>query len=83
MATTSGSGLKNNPSQTLLHDKEDMLLVTLFQEGNLSLTQAAKLSNMTLAGFITHVSKLGIPVINQTDSEVEDDMDTLDKWLNQ
>lgn len=57
------------------------LATALFKEGNLSLARSAKLADMTLAGFITHISRLGIPVINQTDDEVENDMDTLDEWL--
>lgn len=59
------------------------LATALFKEGNLSLARAANLANMTLAGFITHISRLGIPVISQTDDEVEEDMDTLDEWLKQ
>lgn len=59
------------------------LATALFKEGNLSLVRAASLASMTLAGFITHLSRLGIPVINQTDDEVEEDMDTLDEWLEQ
>jgi hypothetical protein len=38
---------------------------------------------MSLAGFIAHISRLGIPVINQAAEEVQEDMDTLQQWLNQ
>jgi hypothetical protein len=38
---------------------------------------------MPLAGFISHVSRLGIPIINQTAEDVKQDMDTLDQWLKQ
>jgi len=57
------------------------LATALFKDGDLSLARAAKLANMTLAGFITHISRLGIPVISQSDEDVESDMDTLDEWL--
>ena len=57
------------------------LATALFKDGELSLARAAHLAKMTLAGFIAHISRLGIPVINQTDDEVEQDMDTLDEWL--
>ncbi|PWQ95080.1 UPF0175 family protein [Leucothrix pacifica] len=57
------------------------LATALFKDGDLSLARAAKLASMTLAGFITHISRLGIPVISQSDEEVESDMDTLDEWL--
>ena len=57
------------------------LATTLFKDGELSLVCAASLAKMTLAGFIMHVSRLGISVITQTDDEVEEDMDTLVEWL--
>lgn len=57
------------------------LATALFKGGELSLARAANLADMTLAGFIVHISRLGIPVINQSDAEVEEDMDTLDEWL--
>lgn len=57
------------------------LATALFKDGELSLARAASLAKMTLSGFIAHISRLGIPVINQSDDEVEEDMDTLDEWL--
>ena len=39
---------------------------------------------MPLANFIAHISRLlGIPVINQTAEEVQQDMDTLEQWLKE
>ncbi len=55
--------------------------VAEFKEGALSLAYAAKRADMPLADFITHVSRLGIPVINQTAEEVQQDIDTLEQWL--
>ncbi|MBJ6610727.1 MAG: UPF0175 family protein [Candidatus Thiothrix moscowensis] len=57
------------------------LAISLFKGGALSLARSAQLAHMTLANFIAHVSRLGIPVINQTAAEVQQDMDTLDQWL--
>jgi predicted HTH domain antitoxin len=57
------------------------LATSLFKDGALSLARSARLANMVLADFIAHVSRLGIPVINQTAAEVDRDMDTLDQWL--
>ena len=57
------------------------LATTLFKDGDLSLSRSAKVADMTLAGFIAHASRSGIPIINQTDDEVTDDMDTLEQWL--
>ena len=57
------------------------LATALFKDGNLSLARSAKLADMPLAEFIAHVSRLGIPVIDQTAEEVQHDMDTLAQWL--
>lgn len=57
------------------------LATALFKDGELSLARSAKLANIPLADFIAHVSRLGIPVINQTAEEVQQDMETLDQWL--
>lgn len=57
------------------------LATALFKEGELSLARSAKLAEMPLATFIAHISRLGIPVINQTAEEIKQDIDTLDQWL--
>ncbi len=59
------------------------LATALFKDGDLSLARSAKLADMPLADFIAHVSRLGIPVINQTADEVQEDMDTLEQWLTE
>jgi predicted HTH domain antitoxin len=59
------------------------LATALFKDGNLSLARSAKLADTPLADFIAHVSRLGIPVINQTAEEVQQDMDTLEQWLKE
>jgi len=59
------------------------LATALFKDGNLSLARSAKLADMPLADFIAHVSRLGIPVINQTAEEVQEDMETLEQWLTE
>ena len=59
------------------------LATALFKDGDLSLARSAKLADIPLADFIAHVSRLGIPVINQTAEEVRKDMDTLEQWLKE
>ena len=59
------------------------LATALFKDGELSLARSARLADMPLANFIAHVSRLGIPVINQTAEEVQKDMDTLEQWLKE
>ena len=57
------------------------LATALFKDGELSLARSAHLANMHLADFISHISRLGIPVIQQNADEVAEDMDTLEQWL--
>jgi len=59
------------------------LATALFKDGDLSLARSARLADIPLADFIAHVSRLGIPVINQTADEVREDMDTLEQWLKE
>ena len=59
------------------------LATALFKDGELSLARSARLAEMPLANFIAHVSRLGIPVIDQTADEVREDMDTLEQWLKE
>jgi len=59
------------------------LATALFKDGDLSLARSAKLADMPLADFIAHVSRLGIPVIDQTADEVREDIDTLEQWLKE
>ena len=59
------------------------MATALLKDGELSIARSAKLAKMALADFIAHVSRLGIPIINQTAEEVRQDMDTLDQWLKQ
>jgi predicted HTH domain antitoxin len=57
------------------------MATALFKDGELSIARSAKLAKMALADFIEHISRLGIPIINQTSEEVRQDMDTLEQWL--
>ena len=57
------------------------LAAALFKDGGLSLNRAAAVAEMSLSDFITHLSRLGIGVVNQTKAEVEQDLETLDQWL--
>ncbi|QOC22227.1 UPF0175 family protein [Wenzhouxiangella sp. AB-CW3] len=57
------------------------LATALFRDGELSLNRAATLAEMTMSDFISHLSRLGIPVIRQSATEVNEDMESLDQWL--
>ncbi len=57
------------------------LATALFRDGHLSLVRAARLAEMSVSQFVSHVSRLGIPVVKLDGAEAEQDMDTLDEWL--
>ena len=59
------------------------LAVSLFKDGGLSWMQAASYAYCTASDFMIHLSRLGIPVIDQSQEEVVNDIDTLQKWLAQ
>ena len=57
------------------------LATALFRDGHLSLARAARLAQMSLSDFISHVSRLGIPVVNLDAKTGVADMESLDEWL--
>lgn len=57
------------------------LATALFRDGELSLARAARVAEMDVASFISHLSRLGIPVIRLSADETKTDLDTLDQWL--
>ena len=57
------------------------LATALFRDGGLSMARGARMAQVPMADFITHVSRLGFPVITHEAHEVTRDMDTLDQWL--
>lgn len=57
------------------------LATALFRDGNLSLARAARLADMSLSQFVSHVSRLGIAVVSLDARATSADMDTLDEWL--
>lgn len=57
------------------------LATALFRDGHLSLPRAARLADMAVAQFVSHVSRLGIPVVSLDATAAARDMETLDEWL--
>ena len=57
------------------------LAVSLFKNDALPLGRAARLARMTLADFIQHVSRLGIPVVKGDHASLRGDLGDLDTWL--
>ncbi len=58
------------------------LAVALFRDGGLSLSRAAKMAGMPLAGFIAHLSRLGICVVDYSAEETLREMESLETWLS-
>ena len=81
---------RHQPEALLVHLSDDSLLaepgvrlalaVALYKDESLSLGRAAEFSGRTLAEFIDHVSRLGIPVVRGANT-IRDDMEALDEWL--
>lgn len=57
------------------------LATALFRDGGLSLARSARMAQMPLAAFVTHVSRLGIPVVTHDAADVPRDLQALDEWL--
>jgi antitoxin (DNA-binding transcriptional repressor) of toxin-antitoxin stability system len=57
------------------------LATALFRDGFLSLARGARLANMAVGQFVSHLSRLGVPVIALNAEETGRDMETLDAWL--
>lgn len=81
---------RERPAALLLHFDEAILsqpgvclalATALFRDGSLSLARAAKVAEMRLADFMQHLSRLGIPVIQGTQEDARQDMETLETWL--
>jgi predicted HTH domain antitoxin len=82
---------RDKPDAVLMHLEDDGLLdkpgvrtalaTALFKDGHLSLGRSAKLAGLALGDFMTHVSRLGIPVIGGSEKETRQDLETLEQWL--
>lgn len=57
------------------------LATALFRDGHLSLVRAARLAEMSVSSFTSHVSRLGIPVVQLSGVETTRDTDSLEEWL--
>jgi len=57
------------------------LATALFRDGELSLVRAARVAEMDVAAFISHLGRLGIPAIRLSAAETKADLDTLEQWL--
>lgn len=56
------------------------LAAALYRDRSLSLGQAARFSGFSIAEFIQHVSRLGIPVVDGTSDTVREDAEAIAEW---
>lgn len=81
---------RDQPEAVLVHLDDDSLLeepgvrralaTSLYREESLSLGQAARFSGLSIAQFIQHVSRLGIPVVRGTRGSVREDGEAISAW---
>ena len=81
---------RQRPEALLVHLGDDSLLAepgvrlalatALYKDASMSLGSAARLSGRPLAEFMSHVSRLGIPVVREADA-IREDVATLDRWM--
>lgn len=64
-------------------DPKITLATIFFKNKVLSQGRAAKLAGMYLVDFIEHVSRLGIPVVDLTEEEIQQEIDILNEWLDE
>jgi predicted HTH domain antitoxin len=57
------------------------LATALFKAGTLSLGRAARIADVGVADLVSHISRLGIPVVQDERAEAASDLETLEGWL--
>lgn len=83
---------RHRPEALLVHLDDESLLsepgirralaTALFRDQSLSLGQAATFAGVSIAEFIQHVSRLGIPVVRGTSDAVREDAEVIGAWRN-
>lgn len=68
-------GLPEAPEVRLL------LATAVFKSGALSLGRAARLADISVSEMVSHLSRLGISVVEGDRTDVRSDLETLDEWL--
>lgn len=57
------------------------LATALFKAGTLSMGRAARVADVEVDEMVSHLSRLGIPVVRGERGEAVSDLETLDAWL--
>lgn len=83
---------RNHPEAVLVHLSDDSLLgepgirlaiaTALYRSRSLSLGRAAEISELPIAEFMQHVSRLGIPVVDGNAASLREDIEAISTWMN-
>ena len=81
---------RHQPEALLVHLDDDPLLTdpgvrkalatALYRDQSLSLGRAARFSGLSIAAFIQHISKMGIPVVRDAATSVREDAEAIRTW---
>ena len=81
---------RDRPEALIVHLDDESLLqdagvrralaTALYRDGGLSLGKAARVADLPVGEFMLHVSRLGIPVIAGSATEVMADAETIESW---
>ena len=71
----------DSPDSLTVEGVRVALATALFRDDYLSLARSARVARQPLALFITHLSRLAIPVVSLSAEGSAKDLDTLDEWL--
>ena len=82
---------RDEPEALIVHLDDESLLsepgtrlalaTALFRSESVSLGRAARVAGVTIADFMQHVSRVGVPAVRSTATEVREDVRTLQSWL--
>ena len=81
---------RDQPEALLVHLDDETLLAeagvrralatALYRDESLSLGQASRLAELSVAEFMQHASRLGIPVVRGTDAGAREDAQAITVW---
>ncbi len=81
---------RDQPEALLVHLDDEALLsqagvrralaTALYRDQSLALGQAARLAGVSIAEFLLHVSRLGIPVVRGRAASVRADAEVIERW---
>ena len=71
----------NESQKRFIEDVKKGTAILFFLEEKLTLAQAAEMAEMDLYEFIKYLGSINIPIINYSDSDLENEIDLLNDYL--